>query len=141
MIKLNPVYVGILVKLAVSENQIRTARRHSQPRKKHRRPSMKPIYYNPRSRHSVLQAALVVLSLSGAMALAQTNVSILSTEIDSSEIRFLVDHPVAGSTNFVLESSSTFTNWTSMVGATVSVVDSGAVQLSIPKPAARPRPT
>ena len=87
-----------------------------------------------RSRSCRLGLALAMLAFGGPVIFAQTNVSIERMDTEVSQIRVLVNHPVAGSTNFTLQGTTNLGNWSSIPGSTVSVLDNGRIELRIPRP-------
>jgi len=83
---------------------------------------------------SWLGLAIGLLVLGTAVTFAQTNVVIERLNLEPSEIRFLVKHPVAGSTNFTVQGSTNFGVWSGIPGATVTVLGNGRIELRLPRP-------
>jgi hypothetical protein len=79
--------------------------------------------------------ALAAIALFVGPVLAQTRTTIERADLDPSQIRLLVSHPVAGSTNFAAQASGNFTQWDTIPGATFTQVDSGHFELGIPRSA------
>src|SRR5690242_9985311 len=74
----------------------------------------------------------LTLLLGGNLAAtAQTNVFIEQAVIGPTNISFLVRNPVAGSTNFVVQGGTNLGVWSTIPGASVSVVDFGHLQLQL----------
>lgn len=87
----------------------------------------------------LLVAASMALWVSATQAqTVRTNVFIEQMGFEAAQIRVLMRHTIAGSTNFILQGITNFNgtaSWASLPGAVLTVVDGGHVELRVPRPA------
>lgn len=82
---------------------------------------------------------LALLMMAGAFSLparAQSDIRIEQLTFPEGQVRLVVGHPLAGSTNFVLQQISAVTNaWASVPNASIRSLGFGVVELLAPRPA------
>ena len=82
----------------------------------------------------VARFCLPALLLAGPAAFAQTNVQIQQFSLPSGQVRLVVGHPLAGSTNFTLQASALTNAWSAVPGGTVRALALGQIELTAPRP-------
>jgi hypothetical protein len=65
---------------------------------------------------------------------AQTNIQISELSLSPDQVRLVVGHPFAGSTNFTMQVSSLTNAWASVAGGTMRVLALGQIELTAPRP-------